>query len=386
MKRSDTTTKGLSTGTVLFERLRILNPLGSGTSGTVFACIDTYLGNLKVALKLFPHEILSDSVASTRLNREIMSLHALNHENVVKLYDCFRDDNFIGLSMEYVAGQTLRSYIDKNAPLEIGTAMNIVRQVASGVKALHSLGIIHRDLKPSNVLITPEGRVKITDLGLARDVAGAVSEGGGAGGFLGRFSISTVTHAGVAVGTPDYVSPEYVREGKVDQRADIYAIGVIGYEMLTGKLPYQAETIVDLLRAKVETDPVPIREQREDMPIYFESVLQCAMERNLERRYQDLKDMLTELGEAERSWRSETGARLSSSGEMGALSSGSYSSSGAEQELGEHPGGRAAEKVRRAVSWFFERWHYLVLAAVAYWLYLIGIPQYVLWVILHTLS
>ena len=234
----------------------ILGPLGAGGMGQVYRARDTKLKR-DVALKILPDHFAQDRDRLARFQREAEALAALNHPNIAAIYGIEDAGDLHALVLELVDGETLADVITKrrtpNAGLESDEALAIARQIATAVEAAHAKGIIHRDLKPANIKVTPDGRVKVLDFGLAKvfattpdaiDVSHSPT-------IVGTLSGS----AGVILGTAAYMSPEQARGKPVDARTDIWAFGCVLYEMFTGKAAFTGETITDILGAIVKTEP-----------------------------------------------------------------------------------------------------------------------------------
>ncbi len=227
---------------------RILAPLGAGGMGEVYRAHDSKLGR-DVALKTLPREFALNAERLARFRREARTLASLNHPNIAAIYGLEENDGAMHLVLELVEGETPRG------PLPIDKALEYARQVAEGLEAAHEKGIVHRDLKPGNIKVTPQGRVKVLDFGLAKAVWGAeenqdLSQLGKqrAGGQL-------ETVVGQIVGTPSYMSPEQARGSKVDQRADVWAFGCLLYELLTGKRAFRGDTLQNTIAAVLERQP-----------------------------------------------------------------------------------------------------------------------------------
>src|SRR5437667_6429005 len=224
---------------------KILHRLGAGGMGEVYRAHDAKLGR-DVAIKMLARAFADDPERVSRLRREARTLAALNHPNLAAIYDLLEADGACYLVLELVEGQTLRG------PLPLDQALDYARQIADGLHAAHSKGIVHRDLKPGNVKVTPEGRVKVLDFGLAKAIWGS--------GDRQRFSelntaTGTNTLAGQVLGTPPYMSPEQARGETIDKRTDVWAFGCLLYELLTGKRAFDAESVEETVALVVEHEP-----------------------------------------------------------------------------------------------------------------------------------
>ncbi|HQH26355.1 MAG TPA: serine/threonine-protein kinase [Oligoflexia bacterium] len=263
---------------LLHGRYEIIKVLGAGSLGTVYLCRHHELRGALVAMKILFKEVADDGIIADRFRNEIVASYGVSHPNVVRAYEYFRDGNIIAFTMEYVAGGSLADRLGKHENIEIKEAVSLLKQMASGVQAIHEAGIIHRDLKPENILLTETGDVKITDFGIARVSAGP-----------------KLSQYGGVVGTIDFVSPEYLERGQVDHRADVYALGVIGYEMITGEAPFKGNSVIEAMTLRLRTDPQPPSVTRKECPLELDAIVLKAMERNPETRYQSASELYNAL-------------------------------------------------------------------------------------------
>jgi serine/threonine protein kinase len=233
----------VETGTTVgvFE---ILAPLGAGGMGEVYRAKDQRLGR-EVALKVMPEEMASDEALLARFEQEAKVLASLNHPNIAVIYGLEETEDTLLLVLELVEGKTLSEGLDEG-PLTVEEALGVGGQIAEAIEAAHEKGVLHRDLKPSNIMVTPKGRVKILDFGIAK----ALPEQQGNGPF------DELTATGVLVGTVPYMSPEQIRGHQLDGRADIWALGCVLYEMLAGKRAFDRETAGDTLAMILEGEPL----------------------------------------------------------------------------------------------------------------------------------
>lgn len=268
----------LQPGTIVNGSYEVVKCLGAGSMGMVYACRHRELSGRLVAMKVLFAEVAGDSVATARFRNEIFASYEVNHPNVVRAYEYFRDGDMIAFTMEYVGGGDLAERIGGLEPIPIPTIIKMLQQMCSGVQAIHDAGIIHRDLKPENILITSQGDIKITDFGIARTGTGP-----------------KLTEHGGVVGTIDYVSPEYLEIGQVDARSDIYALGVLAYEMVTGESPFKGQSVIETMTMRLRTDPEPPRSLRSECPKGLSDVILKAMTRDPERRYQSAAQMQRDL-------------------------------------------------------------------------------------------
>ena len=246
----------------------IVAPLGAGGMGEVYRATDTKLDR-EVAIKILPEALAQDPERLRRFEREAKVLAALNHPNIAQIYAIEEG----ALVMELVEGRTI------HGPLPVGTALHYARQLADALEAAHEKGIIHRDLKPANIMITPAGMVKVLDFGLA-----AVAERETQAETAATLTTSA-TQAGMILGTAGYMSPEQARGKPVDKRADIWAFGVVLYEMLTGRKLFEGETISDKLSAVLTKEP-----DWDGVPAEVQPLLRSCLEKDPKRRLRDIGD------------------------------------------------------------------------------------------------
>jgi Tol biopolymer transport system component len=289
----------------------ILSPLGAGGMGEVYRARDGKL-NRDVAIKVLPEAVAEDAERLARFQREAQVLAALNHPHIAAIYGLEKSGSVEGLVLELVEGETLAERIARG-PVPVEEALAIARQIADALEAAHEKGIVHRDLKPANVKITPQGKVKVLDFGLAKALTGDASSPD-----ISHSPTLTAqaTQAGVVIGTAAYMSPEQARGKSVDKRADIWAFGAVLYEMLAGRKAFEGETVSDTLAAVLKTDPdwsaLP-----SEAPAHVRKALRRCLERDRERRLHDIADARIELEEsapAETSAPTQIGAASSRAG------------------------------------------------------------------------
>jgi len=265
-------------------QFRIERELGRGAGGAVYLARDTKLDR-SVAIKSLPAEVMSDPKARSRFAREARVLASLNHPNIAAIYEELEEAEGIGyLILEYVPGQTLTERIAKSS-LELDEALTIALQIAEAVAAAHEHGIIHRDLKPGNIKITTEDKVKVLDFGLAKAV--------------GREAIddqSTITELGLVIGTPAYMSPEQARGKPADKRSDIWSFGCVLYEMLSGRKPFEGETVSDMLANVLQAEP-DWQALPQTTPTNIVVLLRRCLEKDPRRRLHDIADVAIEINE-----------------------------------------------------------------------------------------
>ena len=265
-------------------QFRIERELGRGGAGVVYLAHDTKLER-SVAIKSLPDEVMSNSKVRTRFAREARVLASLNHPNIGAIYEELEEAGGVGyLVLEYVPGQTLAERI-AGARFKPQEALSIAQQIAEAVAAAHEHGIIHRDLKPGNIKLTPEGRIKVLDFGLAKVLGGEAVD-----------QQSTVTEPGRVMGTPSYMSPEQARGLETDERCDIWSFGCVLYEMLTGKVPFEGETVSDTLAAILDREP-DWRALPQATPANIQVLLRRCLEKDTRRRLHDIADAAIEVNE-----------------------------------------------------------------------------------------
>ncbi|HEY7817524.1 MAG TPA: protein kinase, partial [Vicinamibacteria bacterium] len=276
--RSRSATGILAPSTIFGNRYEILELVGEGGMGQVYKVLDRELDRV-IALKTIRAEKESDPETVQRFKREISLARKITHKNVVRIHDLGEAEGIKYLTMEYVEGRSLKQEIRNRGRIAVSEALPIARQVLSALQEAHSQGVIHRDLKPQNVMLDENGTPLLMDFGIAR----SSSDTGG------------MTGTGVMIGTPDYMSPEQVRGEKADARSDLFSIGVILYEMLTGDLPYQAETPLSKVMMRLTHKPRAPRQITLDVPAYLERVVLKCMEVDPALRYQTAAEVLDDL-------------------------------------------------------------------------------------------
>lgn len=265
---------------VLNGRYEVESRLGEGGMATVFGGSDRLLGR-KVAIKVLARQYAKDRTAVERFRREAQAAAGLNHPNVVSVFDTGSDDGVHYIVMEQVQGRTLADVVRNEGALPPSRAADIAVGVCRALTSAHEKRMVHRDVKPGNVLLTPEGGVKVADFGIAR-VA----------------SVDTLTATGSVMGTASYLSPEQARGGSIDARSDIYSLGCVLYEMLTGKPPFDGETPLSIAYKHVEEQPVPPSSLNPAVPPELEAVVEKAMAKDPDDRYGSAAEMARDLGEA----------------------------------------------------------------------------------------
>ena len=265
----------LEVGTFLADRYEIIAKVGAGGMSDVYKAKDHILGRF-VAIKVLKQEYSEDRNFVTKFRIEAQSAAGLEHPNIVNIYDVGNADDLYFIVMEYVEGITLKTYIEKKGQLSFKEAESIAIQVARGIEAAHNKNIIHRDIKPQNIIISTEGKVKVTDFGIAK-------------------AASTNTISSDVMGSVHYVSPEQARNGYVDARSDIYSLGIVMYEMITGRVPFDGDTTVSVAIQHLQEEMTAPSVYAPNVPISCEKIILKCTQKNQDRRYQNIADLLTDL-------------------------------------------------------------------------------------------
>jgi serine/threonine-protein kinase len=267
----------LSRGAIFAGRYEVLDELGSGGMGKVYRVYDRKLEE-EAALKVIRPEIAADRKTIERFKNELKVARKIAHKNVCRMYDLGEDNGLHFIAMEYVPGEDLRSFVRRSGHLTSGKAVSIAKQVCEGLAEAHRFGVIHRDLKSSNIMIDREGNARIMDFGIAR-----------------TFESREITGLGIIIGTAEYMSPEQARGQKVDQRTDLYALGIILYEMVTGRVPFEDEITLNILRKHEIEQPHPPKVLNPEITDSLNRLILKCLEKPAERRYQTAGDLLRDL-------------------------------------------------------------------------------------------
>jgi len=276
-KTLETPIEALITGSTFAGRYQIIEELGKGGMGKVYRVLDKEF-NEEIAIKLIKTEIAHDKKTVERFKSEVRLARKIGHKNVGKMYELLEEKGTRFITMEYVSGQDLKGLIKQSAPLSIARTILIAKQVCDGLAEAHRLGVAHRDLKPSNIMIDKEGDIKIMDFGIAR----SIKEKG-------------ITGSGVMIGTPEYMSPEQAEAKGIDHRSDIYSLGVILYEMLTGQLPFEGDSPLSIAmkhKGKIPKDP---KGHNPQIPDDLDRLVLKCLEKEKDTRYQSAEEVLSDL-------------------------------------------------------------------------------------------
>lgn len=264
--------------TLLDNRYRILSKIGVGGMADVYKGEDTLLGR-PVAIKILHANFASDDEFVSRFKREAQAAGKLNHPNIVNMYDVGYDQDMHYIIMEYVDGETLKEYITRHHRLSIDEAVKITISIGEGLEHAHAMGIVHCDIKPHNVIITNTGRVKVTDFGIARAMN----------------STNTVMYTNSIMGSAHYLSPEQASGKSIDGNTDIYSLGVVLYEMLTGKVPFEGDTPIAVALKHVREKVIPPTRYNPSIPPLLESVVLKALAKNPADRFESISEMMGDL-------------------------------------------------------------------------------------------
>src|SRR3954452_6331558 len=271
MSSSDTLINTLFDG-----RYRIIRKLGSGGMANVYLAEDQELGR-RVAIKILNERHANDDQFRERFRREAKNAAGLSHPNIVSIYDRGEAEGTYYISMEYLEGRSLKELILARGPAPISVAVDYARQILAALRIAHRQGLVHRDIKPHNVLVDGEGRLKVTDFGIAR--AGP----------------SQMTEEGSIIGTAQYLSPEQAQGASVDQTSDLYSVGVVLYELLTGVVPFSGDTPVEIAMKHLSTVPEPPSAKRADVPRDLDMVVMRALAKHATERRQSSDSLVADL-------------------------------------------------------------------------------------------
>ena len=270
----------LAIGTVLAGRYELLEKIGSGGMAIVFRGRDEKLQRY-VTVKILREEFIGDEEFIARFRSEALAAARLSHPNIVRVYDVGQDGTIYFIVMEYIHGDTLKEAIKEKAPFDTKSTVNVALQIASAISHAHKNHIVHRDIKPQNILVGTDGIVKVTDFGIARAANGA-----------------TMATSTTAMGSVHYFSPEQARGGYVDEKSDIYSLGITMFEMVTGQLPFQANTSVAVAMKQINEELPDIRQYNPKVSASLEAIIKKATRKKSDERYATVEEMIEDLTKA----------------------------------------------------------------------------------------
>lgn len=280
MQESERDILPIEPGLVLGGQYEVVKCLGIGRTGTVYLCKATTEPPYYLALKVLSSAFISskDNPYYARFRNEVAATYRVSHKNVVFTYEYISEPDFVAYTMEYVPGGSLASFLEEHTHLEIPFIIHVLRQLCSGLQAIHDAGIVHRDLKPDNVLLTRNLDAKITDFGIAVTGDGP-----------------KLTAKGSVVGTIQYLSPEYLETGTVGPPGDIYALGTIGYELITGRTPFQDKSVFQTIDSKINADPIAPDQVNPECPSALSGIVMKALHRDASKRFSSAREMQASL-------------------------------------------------------------------------------------------
>ena len=265
-------------GEVVAGRYELEELVGAGGMSSVFRAHDTLLER-KVALKILHEQYTSDEDYVERFRREARAVAGLSHPNIVTVIDRGEQDGRQFIVFEYIDGESLKQLVDRTGPLQVDQAVGLTLQIARALAFAHQQGLVHRDVKPQNVLLNDDGRAKVTDFGIARSLD--VQQG--------------MTQTGTVMGTSDYIAPEQARGERVDEHTDVYSLGIVLYELLTGEVPFPGENFVAVAMRHINEPPPSARERRPDVSPRLDAAIKCAMAKEPGDRFGSMGDFVGEL-------------------------------------------------------------------------------------------
>lgn len=286
----------LISGQTVLDRYYLLECLGRGASGVVFACKDAYIPRKRFAIKFLTQRVTSQAILAGRYEREVRALSQVDNLHITRFYDRVQGNGLLGFSMEYVKGTNLENLLKKRGQLSAGEVIIILHQLCQALNALHGAGLVHRDIKPANILLTDDGIVKLTDFGLV-SLPQFGLEGRAHRPIQPEISPMNLklTCDGDMVGTPFYASPEYIQAHRFDRRSDIYALGTVAFELLTGRLPYPASNVFELFDMKITRDAPKASSYLPECSEALCRIIAACLSRNPAERPSSCGKLLTEL-------------------------------------------------------------------------------------------
>jgi serine/threonine protein kinase len=284
----ETPIEGIAAGSLFADRYQIVEELGEGGMGRVYKVIDTEI-DARIALKLIKAEVAADQKTIERFRNELKTAREISHKNVCRMYHLGKQETSYYITMEFVEGEDLKGTIKRVGQVGVGKTIEIAKQICEGLSEAHRVGVVHRDLKPNNIMIDKDGNAKIMDFGIARSVK---AEG--------------LTGAGEMIGTPEYMSPEQAEAKEVDSRSDIYSMGVVLFEMLTGRPPFEGDTPLALAMKQKNEMPVDPGKLNPQIPTDLSRLILRCLEKDRQARYQSTDEVFKDLIEIEEGLRAST--------------------------------------------------------------------------------
>lgn len=274
----------LPKGTLISERYEIESCLGTGGMGCVYRAMDRVLENRKVALKILHKDIARDKALEKRFLREVQLMHSVNHPNVVRTFDVGRDEGVLYFTMEFIEGTSLYNIVNSGAQLDVQRVAGLAVQICQGLEAIHAADIVHRDLKPANILVAAKDQIKITDFGVARPKS------------------SELTQHTEMLGSVDYMAPEVWQGKPLTRSVDLYSLGIILYQLVTGKLPFRSDQPASLMWMHIKEAPTPPKSLRPDLPNWINQLIIKLIAKSPAERPDSLKEVISFIqGHLERS-------------------------------------------------------------------------------------
>lgn len=276
-------------GGLVGGRFHIMRRIGTGGMGEVYLAEDMRLGR-KVALKLLSSLYTADTDSTRRFEQEARAASALNHPNIIIIYDIARDGAAQFIVAEFIEGESLRQRL-AGARMTVLEVLGVAIQVGDALSAVHEINVAHRDIKPENIMLRPDGRVKILDFGLAKLTNAQL----GGGDLQGSYMDLVTTRPGVVLGTPGYMSPEQACGERVDWRTDIFSLGVVLYEMITGRRPFEGKTVGEVIASTLSKEPLPLKWHAPEVPNELQEIISPALCKDRQKRNQTAGELIKAL-------------------------------------------------------------------------------------------